>query len=469
MTLIPKRLLNSRFVRDAFTLQVAAGITSIGNFISTMALAFLLGAELQGLFYVAMAWYSLFYLLGNVGLTSVAVSQIAKGIGAGRPGEIAGWLAFLLKASTGLSVLMFGLAWFLLPPIAVYYGNDPEQARMLGEWAVLLCLLPIIEVPRVVATAAFQGSRKMLYLAQLENAIEVGRVFLILSLIIITGTAKGAIWGTLAAGVLGSGLAIALYVRARKVSQVSGTDVVSAPLPSIREIFGAMGSVPLRKGLPMGIRVGFMRNLDALVLDSAPVLIMGMAGIGGPAGAAYFRIAQRLLRLPLMLLQGVSRTAVPAFSELAVLKDASRLRSLFYKASLGGGVLISIGIGATVLALPWIVGKFYPSDYAGPVTMFSYLLCAGFMSTAFSGVFESFYLATNKVHIALRIGMVLALPMLACIYFGGIFFGPTGVALGLTIALSTGIAHHIYIYRYFTKSKPFAVTRPSADSGDARA
>jgi len=455
MSFLPKRLLDSRFMRDAFTLQVAAGITSVGNLVSTMALAFLLGAELQGLFYVAMAWYSLFYLLGNVGLTSVTVSHIAKAIGGGRREDIVNWLAFLLKASTSLSILMFGLAWFILPPIASYYGGEGANSVLLADWAVLLCLLPIIEVPRIVATAAFQGSRQMLYLAQLENAIEAGRVFLIVSLIVITGSAKGAIWGTLAAGVLGSGLAIALYFRARRDSEVRAAKTGDAALPTVRALFGAMGTVPIRQGLPMGIRVGFMRNLDALVLDSAPVLIMGMAGIGGPASAAYFRIAQRLLRIPLMLLQGVSRTAVPAFSELAVLKDATRLRSLFYKASFGGGLMISLGIGLMMIVLPMIVGEFFPSDYAEPVTHFSYLLCAGFVSTAFSGVFESFYLATNKIHIALRIGLVLALPMLACMYIGGIYFGPTGVALGLTIALSTGIVHHLYIYRYFAKSKRF--------------
>ena len=157
MSFLPKRLLDSRFMRDAFTLQVAAGITSVGNLVSTMALAFLLGAELQGLFYVAMAWYSLFYLLGNVGLTSVTVSHIAKAIGGGRREDIVNWLAFLLKASTSLSILMFGLAWFILPPIASYYGGEGANSVLLADWAVLLCLLPIIEVPRIVATAAFQG------------------------------------------------------------------------------------------------------------------------------------------------------------------------------------------------------------------------------------------------------------------------------------------------------------------------
>ena len=451
MSLVPKRLLESRFVRDAFTLQVAAGITAMGNLVSTLALAYLLGAELQGLYFVAMAWYSLFYLLGNVGLSSVAVTHIAKAIGAREDEGIANWLAFLLKATAGLSVLMYGLAYFILPPIAAFYGEDPLQARMLGEWAVMLCLLPIIEVPRVVAAAAFQGSRQMLYLAQLENAVEVGRVFLIISIIIITGTAKGAIFGTLAGGVLGSCLAIALYFRARRESEAAAKEHGTPSLPKIRQLFSAMGNVPLREGLPMGIRVGLTRNIDALLLDSAPVLIMGMASIGGPATAAYFRIAQRLLRMPLMLLQGISRTAVPAFAELAVLRDGSALQRLFYRATLGGGAMISSGILAAVLLIPWLGEHFFPPGYAEPVAQFSYLLAAGFISTAFSGVFESFYLATNQIHIALRIGTSLALPILAAMYFGGVYFGPSGVAIGLALGFSTGIVHHIYIYRFFRK------------------
>ncbi len=176
------KIRRSRFARDAAVLQAAAGITSVGNLASTMALAFLLGARLQGTFYLAIALYSLFYLIANVGLVTVTVSHVARAIGADDRDRVVAWLGFMLRASLILSVAMLVLARLTLPTVASYLYDNPK----VGHWATLLCLIPLLEIPRMVCAAAFQGSRRMMDLAQLENATEAMRVFLVVSMILIT-------------------------------------------------------------------------------------------------------------------------------------------------------------------------------------------------------------------------------------------------------------------------------------------
>lgn len=441
-----KRLRGNRFVRDAAVLQIAAGITSLGNLLSTLALAFLLGARLQGTFYLAMSFYSMFYLLGNVGLSTVTVSHIARAIGAGDRQGVVAWLGFLAKAGGLLAITLLAIAFLVLPSAGDYFYDDPR----VGRWAVLLCLLPVLELPRVVCAAAFQGTRRMWDLAQLENSVEAGRVFLVISAILITGKPIGAIWGTLAAGAMGSLLGLSLYRRARRELMADASS--KAALPSIGELLAGMRKIPLRVGLPQGIQVGFMRNLDALVLDVAPMLIMGY--FGGPAQAAYFRIAQRFLRMPLMFLQGISRTAVPALSELAHLKDPTRFRQVFYRATLGGGLLVSTGILVALPLIPIVTRHALPHDYWSEVPHDALLLFLGFIVTSFSGALESFYIAAHRVRAALRIGFGLGIPVIGLMALLGVLFGSDGVVIGLTLALSVGLVHHAYIWGCFQRGKP---------------
>jgi O-antigen/teichoic acid export membrane protein len=441
-----RRLKQSRFVRDAFVLQIAAGLTAGGNLLSTLALAFLLGARLQGTFYLAMALYSMFYLMGNVGLSTVTVSHIARGVGANDRHMVVAWLGFLLKAGALLALTMLLLAWFVLPPVGAYFYDDPRVAK----WAMLFCFLPLIELPRVVCAAAFQGTRRMLDLAQLENTIEAGRVFLVISCVLISGRPEGVVWGTLLAGGLGSVVGVVLYRRARQ--EMMDDLELKAILPGVGELLRGTRMMPLRHGLAMGVQVGLVRNLDALVLNVAPMLIMGY--FGGPAHAAFFRIAQSFLRMPLMFLQGISRTAVPALAELAHLEDPSRFRKTFYRATFGGGVLVSTGILLALPLIPIVTRMALPPEYAEEVPFDALLLAVGFLVTSFSGAIESFYVASHRISASLRIGMVIGLPTIPLMALGGYLIGAPGVVLATTVALSTSMIYHIHIWRCFRSGHP---------------
>jgi len=190
------RLLRSKFARDAATLQVGALINTASNLCSSMVLAHLLGAHHQGEFMVALALYSLFTIAVNLGLTHTTVNQLASASVRGRDEKVAAWLAFLVKAYGGIGLLLVPAGYFLLPALAEWLYGD----RQLGVWAWWLTVIPVVELPRVVCCAAFQGTRRMLPLAQTENGQEVVRMFLVIVGAALTGSSSGAWRSTCTAG-----------------------------------------------------------------------------------------------------------------------------------------------------------------------------------------------------------------------------------------------------------------------------
>jgi O-antigen/teichoic acid export membrane protein len=232
-----------------------------------------------------------------------------------------------------------------------------------------LTLTPFLEMPRVVACAALHGTRRMLPLAQIENTHEISRVFLLVVGVLLTGTAAGAVAGTLVASALSSVVALEMYWLARRENP--------AGLPPFGRIARLAREVPLRAGLALGTKLGLVRSIDALAREVMPTLLLQV--FGSSEWVAYLRISQRILGMPLMFMQGASRTALPMLSELAGLKDLSRLRRIYWRASLASGTFVSTGILVTMACVPIILRLFFPASYRHPSR-----ICAGSCSPATS-------------------------------------------------------------------------------------
>ena len=441
-----RSLLERRFLRDTATLQVGGLLNSAGNLAGTIALAHLLGAREQGRYYVALSLYALLWFLINQGPISATVSQVAAARARGLEDKIAPWLAFLAKAYLVIGAVLIALGWVALPALARLFDvGGPDE---VATWAWWLAATPLIEMPRVVACAALQGSRRMLPFAQIENAQEAARVFLVVAGALITGSPRGAILGTLAASAAGSLVAIELYRGARRADP-SG-------LPGIRDIAGHVRDVPLARGFPLGFKLGLVRSIDALATQVLPTLFLERWG--SSEWVAYLRIAQRILSVPLLLMQGISRTLLPALSELAGQRDMVRFRRVFVRASLATGALIS---GGLLLCLPLVhlaIAALFPREYHVPVWTIALILLPGFVVMSFSIANDTFYLVTNT----LRAGVVL------CVL--GLFVNATvvalcarasptvGVAWGLSFTMATATMHYVYAWWWFRRRARAAVS-----------
>lgn len=434
-----KQLLRRRFVRDTATTQVGLMITAACSLANTVALTHVLGADEQGRYLIAIALYSLLWFILNQGPFGVTVSQIASVRARGLAEKIAPWLAFLAKAYLVIGVVLSVLGFVLLPLLAGFFDATPETV----QWARWLALTPFIEMPRIVASAALQGTRRMLPFAQIESTHEAVRVVFVIVGALVTNSGAGAILGTLCASAMGSVIAIEVY---RGVRRAEATE-----LPGIREIAAHVRDVPLARGFPLGLRLGLVRSIDALATQVLPSLFLNKWGVS--AWVAYLRIGQRILSVPLLLMGGISRNMLPALSEFAGFEDLRRFQHMYVRASLVTGALIS---GGLILCLPlirWTVESFLPADYHAPVWQITLILLPGFVIMSFSIANDTFYLVTNT----LKVGIVLsAIGLLINTIVVALFarMWPTvGVAYALSFTMAMAMMHYIYAWWWFRKRR----------------
>jgi O-antigen/teichoic acid export membrane protein len=330
----------------------------------------------------------------------------------------------------GLAIVVAG--WFVLPWAGEYFYQD----RAVGVWAWWLCFQPLIELPKLVSIVAFQGTRRMLALGQVENSHELVRLFLVVGGALLTGSAEGAVLGTLAAGVFGSVLAGALYTRARHDG--------GHPLPTLREILRWLPDVPLRKGIRLGFRVGLVKNAHVMVMDVLPRIIIG--SIAAPEFTAYFHIAHRILGMPTMIMQGISRTMLPALGELAGLADRKRFTRLFVRVTTITGAMISAGVLLCLPLIPFLADVLFPDGYAEPVFHYAWILAIGRCIFAFAVALEAFYIAANKVKLWLwlsLIGSIVTVPINVWLIVNVEVWG---TAWGVTVYQSWILVHLVCVW-----------------------
>lgn len=428
-----------RFVRDAATLQVAALINQSSQLLSTVAIAFLLGSRGQGLFVSALALQALFFFLINLGVTQAVVSQIAAAAARGNDFKLAGWIAFLAKTILIFGAGILAIAYFTLPAIGERFFHD----RQIGIWAFWLCFVPLLELPKLVALVAFQGTRRMLLLGQVENGHEMVRFFLVVLGALIYQSPEGAILGTIASSGVGSILALALYHQARRDG--------GYPLPGPREIIARMRDVQIRQGIRQGLRIALLKNGQVLFGTVFPRLILG--SVVGMSWVAYFHIAQRFMMVPMMMAQGVSRTLLPALGELAGLRDITRLRRLFARASLVTGGLISAALLGVLFSIPFLTPILFPEDYARPVFHYAWILTLGYVPFAFAVGIESFFIVANRVRVWLLLTVLGALITIPTNVWLILTIPYTGTAWGLSLYQSWVLVHLGYITWFLARAR----------------
>lgn len=446
-------LLRSRFLRDSSVLQVGSLFVSLGNFVGTIALTHVLGAEKQGEFYLAIAIYSFLWFSINLGLYAVTISQVAAATARGSTPKVAAWMAWATKASLALGALAALLAWTALPPLVRgFLGADVRNAGHIALYAGLLAFSPLVELPRVVCCAGLEGTRRMLSLTRVENGQEATRVFLVVVGALVTDSPLGPVLGMLLASGLGSVFALDAYRRERRAE--------SSSLPPVREVLRRMRDVPITHGLRLGLKMGLVRNVDAFGVQILPALVLGR--FGSPQWVAYLRIAQRLVDVARLFMKGISRTALPVLSELAGVRDRRGLRRVYWRATLLSGITISAGL---LCALPFVrsvVDAWFPRDYRGPVWTCFLILLPGTLVVSFSVANDTFYLVTNTLRVGILfslLGLVVNTAVLALLTWR---MPTVGAAYGLSFTFLWSLVHIAYAYTWFRRHAPHGEARPVA-------
>ena len=455
----PLGFIKNRFLKDTATLQVSGILNQGSQLVSSIAVAYLLGAHGQGLFVAAVMLQGLFYNFVHMGVVPATVSMVAAASARDMRDKLTIWLGFLVKSYAMVSLVMVVGGWFLLPAVSelffvrvpeMFSSSPPagsqlsvEEARRLGRWAWVLTLWIPIDTPRAVAQVAFHATRRMLPLGQLDNGQEVMRMYLVICGAVITGDAGGAVLGEVASRILASALAMQMYHRAR----LDG----GAWLPTAGEILRRTPAMPLLKGMRLGIRVGVIKSSAAIVTVIAPRLLLG--AFAGMAWAAYLNVAQRLVGIIQMLMQGVSRTILPALSVKSSHRDLDGFRRLYWRTTLFTGLGLS-GVWLAMLPLfPFLVGLLWPEDYAEPVFVCCVILTFGIVPLSFAVAQDAFYILTDRMKANVLICFVGALVTIPANMILVRFLPTTGPVWALTVYMAWVLIHFVYIVGYFRSQR----------------
>lgn len=429
----------NKYLKDIATLQVSGMINQASQLGSSMVLAFLLGAEGQGALGVAVMLQGFFYNLISVGVIQSTVGQVASASVRGMHAKVAVWMAFVAKVYILFNTILIVGGFYVLPLVGKsWYDNE-----QLGWWAWWLTLWPLIDTPRSVVFVALQGTRRMLPLAQLETTQELGRVFLVIAGAAITGSPQGAIVGEIVSRVLAMAVALEIYREARHDG--------GSPLPTLREVCRHVPDIPLRRGVPLAIKVGFVKNVSSMFVKVLPRLLIGSAV--GLSWVAYFQIAQRIMEIPMMFLQGISRTLLPALAEQRGRGDVAGFLRLFLRTTFLGGGLVALAVVCLLPLIPWIVHRFYPDDYLRPVFQIACILSLGYVPLAFAVGLEAFYLATDQLRASIYLTLLGGAVTIPINVYLVRHVPEVGAIWGLSIYMSWVIAHFVFIAWWFRRAR----------------
>lgn len=443
-------LLRSRFLRDSATLQLGSVCLAGGNLLGVVALTHVLGAHRQGEFYLAVAMHSLLWFATGLGLNTVVISRVARAAKGGDTAGVAGLLGHLGKVTALLAVGTAAFAWLVLPaPARAWLGASVDEPVDVARNAALLCLGPLLEVPRMVALAGLSATRRMASIARVENGHEACRVVLVVVGALVTGSARGPVIGMLIASALGSLLGLEAWARESRAGEGERTPL-PGPLPGPLAVLRARSALPWRTGIGDGLRMGLVRNINIYASQILPTLILGR--FGAPAWVAYLRVAQRLTDVPRMLMGGIGRTALPVLSGLDPRKERARLQRLYVRASLLSGATVGAGLGAVLLLAPALLEGLLPRDFLRPVLLCLWILAPGVFVFGFSVVNDVFYLLTGTLAAGIRLcllGLVVNTTLMAVLASR---WPELGVAYGLSFTIAWSCVHVIFAAFWFRKA-----------------
>lgn len=457
------RILKHKLVRDTATLQLGSAVALAASLISAVLLAHVLGARGQGQYYVAIMLYSLPWFLLNPGIVAATITQVAAANARGQADKVTSWLAFLAKSYLLLALGLIALGLLVIPALArLASPGDAATAEFGARWGLVLTLMPLCELPRVVLATGLQATRTMAAFTRIEVGQELVRVFLVLTLSVCTGSPAGALIGTLAASALGSWIAWEQYAAAR----AQGGSLLPAPAA----ILAHLRDVPLRAGLTLGFKLGLCRSMDALAVQLLPTLFLQR--YASSEWVAYTRLAQRLMQVPLLLLQSAGRVFMPRLSELAGPQHEAHFRRVFVRGSLLAGGCVIAGLAAMLLALPWIARLAFPPDYVEPLVRVAWILAPGLALLSFSIANETFYLVTGQLRLLIGLCAVILVGAGLAQWQLARTLPETGVAWGMALTSGACVLHYAAFALHFRRRSraqlnPVA-TKPAGPGDSAR-
>jgi O-antigen/teichoic acid export membrane protein len=442
------RFLRTRFVRDAFVLQVAMGFQAATYLLTSVLTEKYLGLEDLGRWVTSREMFALAYFFVSTGIVNATVSRYSEAVGRQDRRQAVDVLAAMLKIGGLSSLLVLALGFGLGPWAGERWYGD----RAVGEFAAILCIAGLFEVVRGVTVAVLQGTRQMREFAWFE--------------ITTTSLRVAIVWGALASGlglpgVVGAFLVHMLFASCMALVfyRRAGRGPAKLAPPPLRDVVAAIPRAPLGHVFGIGYLLAINKSMNTLVPRFGMLFIPTLGVLLDSQAEAFQRNGEYSIGWVLswglgMAMGAVTQTLLPALG--------LRLGSTGVPFDQMGGYLrrISLATGAfmavsTVAFTPiaWLVIRYgYGADAIGAFPYFLWL-ASGNLLIGFTVVVESFYIYSGKLRQAVAWNFLLASVALAMIVVGGRLYGPLGVAAGAGLCRGVVLFHLVYIGFYFRRAR----------------
>jgi O-antigen/teichoic acid export membrane protein len=338
-------------------LVVSTAISALG----TIAIAYFLGEDNMGLYYVAINAPVLIATFRDWGVNTAIVRYTAQYNHQNNTAKIrsifiAG-LTFELLLGLILTVLSISISGFLAAGF-----QRPQIAELIQISSIVILTGGILNV----ATAAFTGMERM----HLNNIVlivqSVVKTALILGLVVLglgtVGAVTGYVAATLVAGVVGLFIMYSMYRSLPKPED--------GKLSLIENI-----KIQLKYGMPISIGSILTGFLTQFYIYIIAIFVANDALIGN------YSVAQNFVVLISFFATPVTTMLLPAFSKLDYQKDKNTLKNVFqYSVKYAALIVVPVSALVMVLAEP-AIGTIYGNRYLD-APLFLALLSLGYLYAA---------------------------------------------------------------------------------------
>jgi O-antigen/teichoic acid export membrane protein len=431
-----KGLHRRKFVRETVIMQGGMFVTLATYLLTSVVLARGLGPFQFGRYTIAFSLYTFIFFIGNLGLTTTAVSRYSQACGAGDAARKVRVLAQFLRvfAMMAFAIVALGGA---LPWIGATIYDDAR----LGWLSWGLCLLGPVELVNAFMLVVLQGGRRAADYVIYDNASGITRLVVILFALMVDPALESVIAAYLVSGVAYAWYGARLYQLARREA-----DPAHAP-PPLREVVREAWRVDTEGMFTSGALIAIGKNGSQLFRSLAFLLVGNHAG---NTSVAHFRVAFFFMWAVQQFLGGLQRSLLPAlgFRLGKSGNDEIRFRRDIIRVCLGSGVLFIAVTAVLCLMAPTVIRFLYGARYSGAID-YVYILAVGHLVLGFSVVSEAFYIFTHQVPLSAKLNVAMLLALMVGAWWGISAFGAIGGAWVFAISQLLGIVHLVVMGRYF--------------------
>ena len=427
--MLHKRSIKEKLLKGGAWVFAGKLVTGIAQILIAMVLVRMLSPEDYGSFQVLQRVLIFLAIIGSFGMSWVIVRRVAEGLAKERPEKSAAYaksiLLLVCSVSTFLSILFYIFGSSIIDNL---FSFDISNIML-----VLMALLLVISLQQVIPEG-FRGLHN-LKLASVFSGVATNTAFLILLLFV---------W------LLNKGVNLDVVMYAYLLSSLAViTTSGSLFLRSIKKISNSNSVVKkegiLKENIMAGVPLTLTGLLSFFITQSDVWIVAALFSI---EDAAYYGAASRLvffISAPVMVANGATRGMIAdLWARGDKLKLQKLLRTVASLTVLAASIPAFIFIFFSVPILGWLYGTFY--EQAGGVLV---VLVLGQLALLVAGPSGTLMILSGHQKQVLYFDMISAVTFFITAYILGGIFGPVGIAMASTIALTVKVILNTYYVKAY--------------------